>query len=109
MFYVKNVKNYMKENKYNKSFLYAIIIVFLDILSTYIFLKVDCGYNCIPIENNPFAAYIIHNFGFIGLSIISAGLLYVVYKYKPVLVYSFIIVNTITTFGNVLLILKYVQ
>jgi hypothetical protein len=95
-------------NKYNKLFLYSGIIVSLDILTTYIFLHMNCGIDTICSEGNPLAEYIINNLGFIGLTIVSAILLYGVYKYKPVLVYSFVIVNTYTTAGNILMIMRHI-
>ena len=94
------------DKKYNKLFLYASIIVALDIITTYIILHMNCGMTTICTEGNPLASYIINTFGFIGLTFVSAGLLYGVYKYKPILVYSFVIINTLTTIGNIYLIMR---
>jgi hypothetical protein len=94
------------KNKYTTLFTYAIIIVFMDILSTYIVLNMNCT-PFICYEGNPMARYIINSFGFMGLTLISGLIIYLVYLYKPVLVYSFVIVNTITTVGNILLISQY--
>ena len=86
---------------YKKLLYLTFIIMSIDILTTYLLLEKFCPpfYHCS--EANDLANVVLIYSGFTGLIIVSVFLLFVAYKYRPVLMYIFIILNTNGSINNI--------
>jgi hypothetical protein len=81
---------------------YAIFIVCMDMLTTYLFIT----HTSLP-EINPGAAWILSNIGFVGLLVVSLSLVVLTNKYANKALWLFVVVNTPCVLNNIYNILNW--